>query len=79
VRIQESEQKLSVLGTQAPSTLSTDLDGAQREHTMLKQEVSELSSTSNEEWGAAKARLERDIGDLTARLETLADKIDDVT
>ncbi len=77
VRIDTSKQKLAILGAHAPASLASDLATAEKQHSMISDEVARLDSTSADRWDSAKQRVDRDLSDLDERLSQVASKIDD--
>jgi len=78
VQIQEAQQKIGILGGQAPTSLRTDLQTAKTEHDTLQRDLSDLRAATPDQWDSVKARVERDRTDLDMRVSKLQDKIDDV-
>jgi chromosome segregation ATPase len=77
VRIQAAQQKISVLGTRAPTKLRTELQTTQTEHQSLQQELGALGQVQSSAWEGQKSRLNERLSGLDSRVDKLSSDIDD--
>jgi hypothetical protein len=77
VRINEAQQKISVLGTRAPTTLKDQLKTSAKEHDLLKQQVQGLQKVPPTEWEHVTQSIDSQLSGLDSRVTSLADSIDD--
>jgi chromosome segregation ATPase len=76
VRIDAAQQKISVLGDNAPAALREDLRTTRQEHTTLAQELATLRAVRSPSWESDKDRIEHRISELKDRVGKLDDKIE---
>jgi hypothetical protein len=76
-RINTAQQKIQVLGAQAPLKLRTELQTAGKQYDSLKEDVEELDETPPELWESATKQLEERESGLEERVSQLEDSIDD--
>lgn len=78
VRIDAATEKLTVLGSRAPTSLKTELKTATQEYNMLKQDVSKLDKTPTTDWEPMTTKLEDRMTALDSRVDDLTESIEDV-
>jgi hypothetical protein len=76
VRLDAAQQKISVLGAQAPTALSTNLMTARQEHKTLTIELGALRTMASPNWESDKNRIDDRISQLKDRVSKLSDDID---
>ncbi|HEY6877354.1 MAG TPA: hypothetical protein VI299_05010 [Polyangiales bacterium] len=77
-RLQAAHQKTKVLGNRAPTSLMEDLEAAQTQHKLLRQQIAELQATEPAAWAQRTSALNRGMDTLEQRIEGLSASIDDV-
>jgi hypothetical protein len=77
-RLNEAQEKLTVLGGRAPTALKTEFTTATDEYKMLQQNVKDLDRTPASSWEATTEQLEKRMASLDDRVEHLTDRIEDV-
>jgi hypothetical protein len=75
VRINEAQQKLTVLGPRAPTALHTELQTAVKEHDMLKRQIDGLDDTSPIDWDRTTKSIDEQLSALGDRVSQLSDSI----
>ncbi|HKP59027.1 MAG TPA: hypothetical protein VJV78_20035 [Polyangiales bacterium] len=78
IRIDAASQKLSVLGTRAPTALRDELKTTSTEYQSLERDVNSLNQTPTTSWEATTARIDQRLKSLDARVTNLSDHIEDV-
>lgn len=76
VRIDEAQQKLSALGSQASTSLKGELATTTIQHKALKEDLMELDETPPTRWEATTDQLDDRMAQLDDRVSDLADEID---
>jgi chromosome segregation ATPase len=76
VRIDAAQQKLSVLGEQAPVELRTELQTTRLEHQTLEQELASLRAVRSPSWESDKERIQDRLSELKDRVGKLNDHIE---
>jgi len=75
VRINEAQQKLTVLGPRAPTALHTELQTAVTEHDMLKRQIERLNDTPPTDWDRTTKSIDDQLSALSDRVSQLSDSI----
>ncbi|MEY4577344.1 MAG: hypothetical protein RL701_2047 [Pseudomonadota bacterium] len=76
VRIDAAQQKISVLGEQAPANLRDQLRTTRQEHLTIEQELASLRAVRSPSWDSDKDRIESRISELKDRVGKLNDAIE---
>jgi hypothetical protein len=76
-RINTAQEKIQILGAQAPLTLKSELQTAAKQYDQIKEEVEQLDETPVSEWEHTTQKLEQREEGLDARVSKLEESIDD--
>jgi hypothetical protein len=77
VRLNAAQQKITVLGTRAPTGLTTELTTAAEEHSMLKADIAKLGDTPPLDWDRTTKQIDNRLSALDARVSKLSASISD--
>jgi hypothetical protein len=78
VRIDAAKEKLTALGSRAPSKLNGELKTAAEEHHQLRQDLRTLPETPASRWQSTTDKFEHRIGSLDERVTRISDSIERV-
>jgi hypothetical protein len=77
LRINTAQQKIGVLGAQAPLKLKSELQTATKQYDLIKEDIDRLDRTPPSDWEHTTDKLEQREAGLDERISELEESIDD--
>jgi len=77
VRLDATEQKVSILGGRVPPAVMSELQTAQTEHASISSQLEKLSTTSDRNWEAKRNAIDKRLEDLDDRVDEISDELSD--
>jgi predicted nucleic acid-binding Zn-ribbon protein len=78
IRLDAAQQKLTVLGSRAPTALRGELETASRQYQSLERDLMSVSQIPATNWETTTGKIDERLNSLDARVTDLSDSIEDV-